>query len=434
MCKKIKLCLCFLFLVFLSFQFSKKSFAVNTFIDNFDNLNNWDIISNGFENSWFLEDSKLIGSVGSHGNSFILSKDNNYQGKFNITYKATNQVGIDQELLFGVNKNNPNFYLINVRFYEPGWPSDGANEVKLFNCFSFTSNICSQKAVQKISGFNLQKNKEYLFRLEVDGGQVKFYIDNILILDYLSGVTYSGNVGFWNWGGDYSGGVKNIFDDFIVEYGDFNTPTSTPIPTPTPTNTSTPTPTETPVPTETPTPTKTPIPTETPIPTPIPKNKKIFILPGLGASWNSEAIVFGANIDDDQWKMTPFVNNYDGLIELLENNDLVRNKDFYVWNYDWRKNLSDIESNFNEFVESKHLDNNDEIYLVGHSLGGLVARLWAVDNENNYEIKEVITLGSPHLGSLDSYSVWNGSEVLINKGISSVVFKICEKDLTNINN
>lgn len=198
------------------------------------------------------------------------------------------------------------------------------------------------------------------------------------------------------------------------------TPTSSPAPTLIPTPTSTPTPTQTP----TPTPTLTPTATPTPIPIPIVKNKKIFILPGLGASWNSKAMVFNDQVDDKEWRMTPFVNNYDGLIELLNNNELKKDIDYFVWNYDWRKSLSEIEGKFEEYINSKNLDQNDEVYLVGHSLGGLVARLWASDNLNNYEIKEVVTLGSPHLGSLETYSVWNGAEVLANKGISSVAFKI----------
>jgi len=433
----------------LIFKCPKKIQAIDIFSDTFENLNNWDVISNGFENSWYIEDSKLVGSVGYRGNSFLISKDSNFQNKFNITYKAINQIGVDQELLFGVNKNSPNFYLINVRFYEPGWTSDGANEVKLFNCFSFTTNSCTQKAVKKITDFSLQKNKEYNFRLEVDSGKVKFYIDNVLILDYVSSVNYGGNVGFWNWGGDYRLGVKNIIDDFSIEYGNFdipiftptptNEPTTTPTGTPIPTNT--PVPTETPIPTQTPMPTETPLPTETPIPTatliptatptaiptstpiPIEKKKKIFILPGLGASWNSRAIVYGDNVGDNDWKMTPFVNNYDGLIKLLEDNNMVRDVDYFIWNYDWRKPLSEIEIKFNNFVNTKNLSSNDDIYLIGHSLGGLVARLWSQDYQND-QVKEIITLGSPHLGSLDSYSVWNGGKVLNNKGVSSVVFKI----------
>lgn len=161
-------------------------------------------------------------------------------------------------------------------------------------------------------------------------------------------------------------------------------------------------------------------------PTPIPeeKHKKIFILPGLGASWSSEAIVYGKQVGDNDWKMTPFVNNYDGLIELLKNNGLEENKDFFVWNYDWRKSMSDIENKFNDFVNSKNLDNDDEVYLIGHSLGGVVARLWSQTNLDKFTIKEVIALGSPHLGSLNSYSVWNGGEVLKMDGLSSVAFQI----------
>jgi len=428
MYKKIKIRLSLFIFVILSFLIPYKSFASDSFVDNFYDINNWDTILNGSENSWLIENDRLVGSVGRGGNSFIITKKSNFGGKFNIAYKAINQVGVDQELLFGVNKSNPNYYVINVRFYEPGWTSDGANEVKLFNCFSFTTNSCTQKAVKKISGFNLEKNKEYSFRLEVDSGNVKFFIDNILVLDYLSNVNYNGNVGFWNWGGDYGNGVSNVFDDFIVEYGDFNTPTATPttIPTVIPTPTTEPTiiPTPTTEPTTMPTPTPTLIPTAIPTSVPIPKRKKIFILPGLGASWNSEAMVFGNNVGDNQWKMTPFVNNYDGLIELLENNELKKDIDYFVWNYDWRKSLGEIEAKFDSFIDSKNLDENDEIYLMGHSLGGLVARLWASDNLDNYEIKEVITLGSPHLGSLDSYSVWNGAEVFTTKGVSSVAFKI----------
>jgi len=181
-------------------------------------------------------------------------------------------------------------------------------------------------------------------------------------------------------------------------------------------------PTPTPTPTETPTPTPTNTPTLTP--TPVPPKKKIFILPGLGASWNSKAIVYNQQVNDNAWKMTPFVNNYDGLIEILEKNELIRDEDFFVWNYDWRKSISEIENKFNSFLESKNISENDEIYLVGHSLGGVVARLWGQDHKDDRRLKNIITLGSPHLGSLDSYSVWNGGKVVDSKGISSVAFQI----------
>ena len=122
--------------------------------------------------------------------------------------------------------------------------------------------------------------------------------------------------------------------------------------------------------------------------------------------------------------MTPFVNNYDGLIELLDKNELKKDKDYFMWNYDWRKSVSDIKSDFDDYLNGKNLSDSDDVYLIGHSLGGVVARLWAQDHSENSNIKKVITLGSPNMGSLDSYSVWNGGKVLKNNGLSSMVFNI----------
>ena len=102
---------------------------------------------------------------------------------------------------------------------------------------------------------------------------------------------------------------------------------------------------------------------------------KIIILPGLGASWNPEAILTGSTNPAHQWSMTPFVKNYDLLISGLEANGLVKNTDFYVWNYDWRKPLSQIVADFNVFVDSLNLEADQKFDLVGHSLGGLVARI-----------------------------------------------------------
>jgi len=241
------------------------------------------------------------------------------------------------------------------------------------------------------------------------------------------------------WFGNYisdSGGDWTTFslDNINISSASISslTPTVEPtvIPTITPTVEVTPTltPTSTPIPTEIPTIAPTLAPTLTPTPTPTPtevaRKKKVFVLPGLGASWNSRAIVYGENVGDGDWKMTPFVNNYDGVMELLDKNGLVKDRDYFVWNYDWRRPIEEIKNKFNSFVSSKNLTSNDDIYLVGHSLGGVVARLWAQENKDNGNIKQVVNLGSPNLGSLDTYSVWNGGEVLQYNGISSVAFQI----------
>jgi len=149
---------------------------------------------------------------------------------------------------------------------------------------------------------------------------------------------------------------------------------------------------------------------------------KVIILPGLGASWNAEAILTGSTSPSFQWSMTPFVRNYELLINGLENNGLIRNQDYYVWNYDWRKPLERIVNDFNNYVSSLNLNAGEKINLVGHSLGGLVARVWTQDNP--LRVEQTISLGSPHYGSLKAYEAWNGAKIGDSLDISSIALNV----------
>jgi len=136
------------------------------------------------------------------------------------------------------------------------------------------------------------------------------------------------------------------------------------------------------------------------------KSKKVIILPGLGASWNGEAMVYGSEVDDSSWKMTPFVKNYDSLKDYLEGESI----SYEVWNYDWRRPLSEIVESFSNYYSSV-ASSDEDVYLVGHSLGGLVARLWYQGLEEDGNLAGVITVGSPHLGSIKAYEAYNGGKL-----------------------
>lgn len=148
------------------------------------------------------------------------------------------------------------------------------------------------------------------------------------------------------------------------------------------------------------------------------EKNKIIILPGLGASWNPQAIMLNSTAPSNVWTMTPFVKNYDLLISGLERNGLVRGQDFYVWNYDWRKPLSQIVGDFNSYINSLNLITGQKIDLVGHSLGGVVSRIWTQDHASI--VDHVISLGSPHYGSLTAYEAWNGAKISDNLDIASI--------------
>ena len=154
-----------------------------------------------------------------------------------------------------------------------------------------------------------------------------------------------------------------------------------------------------------------PVPTlgpEDPTPTIIPK-KTIILIPGLLASWNRDAIIH--NIDQPQlnWKLNPIVNEYKGIIKTLENLGYEENKDLFVFAYDWRRPVLEIVDDLNNFVTGNKFPTTD-FQIVGHSLGGLVGRIYS-QKFNNSKINKLITVGSPHYGTSQSYKIVEAGEI-----------------------
>lgn len=136
---------------------------------------------------------------------------------------------------------------------------------------------------------------------------------------------------------------------------------------------------------------------------------KIIIIPGLFGSWNKEAIVYQQEVNSNAWQLNPLATDYDGLINTLVNLGLVKNQDYYVFAYDWRKSLAGIVADLDEFIKTQNLE-NEELNLVGHSLGGLVARAYLQESQNP-NVKKIITAGSPHQGVAQVYKALSAGEI-----------------------
>ncbi|KKR88234.1 MAG: Alpha/beta hydrolase fold protein, partial [Candidatus Wolfebacteria bacterium GW2011_GWB1_41_12] len=139
------------------------------------------------------------------------------------------------------------------------------------------------------------------------------------------------------------------------------------------------------------------LPTPTPTPTPaIPT----IILPGMGASWNYEAMVHSrTDIPDTEWKIAPFITLYNGIINAL-------GSDLLVYPYDWRRNIGDTANNLASFVDGQVP--SGKVNLVGHSMGGLVARAYAQNHPDR--VNKLVTVGSPYQGSVNVYRIWEGAD------------------------
>ena len=135
-----------------------------------------------------------------------------------------------------------------------------------------------------------------------------------------------------------------------------------------------------------------------------------IIVPGMGASWDFDALLNGTN--GTEWKIPDFVKVYDGLIGSFDNTDeYTLNQNLFVFTYDWRKPIDMIADDLKTYIADLPLEPGQKINLVGHSMGGLVARAYAQENESDNRINHMYLLGAPNNGTVKAYGTWEGAEI-----------------------
>ncbi len=135
----------------------------------------------------------------------------------------------------------------------------------------------------------------------------------------------------------------------------------------------------------------------------------IIIIPGLMASWNRDSIIHNIEKPQSEWKLNPIINEYKGIINTLKNLGYEENKNLFIFTYDWRKPVLSITDDLNNFLNQLSIT---KFQLIGHSLGGLVSRIYSQRyNYNNPNIDKLITVGSPHYGISQSYKIVEAGEI-----------------------
>ena len=373
----------FFFLLILPFVFLKTAYGNTYFNDNFKSgsLNKWTQNTGniGDTTSWFIQNDVLHGRVSSHGFSYLFANTNDLPQNYTLTAKVKNISGVDQQFVFRVSNDEKEYYLVDYRYNDPDWSQDN-NNIKVYKVYRdhyITLGVYPSELIPR--SFEISRNVNHEIKVTIEDNSIKAFFDNTLAVnvgDTVGDQIFIGDkVGLMTWGGDLNYVSENTFESVYIGDGLPDTP----------------------------------------------KNK-IIILPGLGASWNTEAILLGNTAPSFEWTMTPFVKNYNLLFDALEKNGLVRNKDFYVWNYDWRKPLNQIVNDFNNYVATLNLESDQKVDLVGHSLGGLVARLWTQDHQNI--VNQTMTLGSPHFGSVKAYEAWNGVKISDSVDVASIALNV----------
>lgn len=156
----------------------------------------------------------------------------------------------------------------------------------------------------------------------------------------------------------------------------------------------------------------------------------IVIIPGMFASWNGDALLHNTQTSFDLWKMNSAVSEYSPLLQTLQNKGRVLNTDVFIFPYDWRKSITQIAQDFDSFLTQKIWSTKRylPIQLIGHSLGGVVGRTFA-DMNPDKPIKQLVTAGSPHLGTVQSYKPLMSGEI----DRENTLMWLAEKLVLNLN-
>ena len=140
---------------------------------------------------------------------------------------------------------------------------------------------------------------------------------------------------------------------------------------------------------------------ENPLPGPSLTPDPVIIIPGILGSWekNGELVI------------DPVLHTYDDLINTFVLNGFELGKTIFPFPYEWREsNILTAGLLRNKINEVQAICECDKVDIVAHSMGGLVARYYIQSGLYENDVDQLVFLGTPHLGSVDSYLIWEGAD------------------------
>ena len=148
--------------------------------------------------------------------------------------------------------------------------------------------------------------------------------------------------------------------------------------------------------------------------------KPIVFVPGLFGSMGEE-IIPGTGA----WNFGMAASVYEPFIKSLEGLGYSHNKDLFIAYYDWRKDCSYISSHYLKKVidQAKKATKSNQVNVICHSMGGLVARAYAQGGTYENDIDNLIIIATPNAGAANAYYFWSGGELPYEGNIKSNLFR-----------
>ncbi len=127
----------------------------------------------------------------------------------------------------------------------------------------------------------------------------------------------------------------------------------------------------------------------------------VIILPGILGSWRWS--------EGSELELDPIFGSFDDLIETLDTNGYTRDENLFTFPYEWHESNVESALLLKAKIESILAERKwPRVDVVAHSMGGLVAREYIETLGGEGRVDQLVTLGTPQVGSPKSYLMWEG--------------------------
>lgn len=163
------------------------------------------------------------------------------------------------------------------------------------------------------------------------------------------------------------------------------------------------------------------------------KRHPVIIIPGILGSW--------PDMKTGKLVLDPIIHTYDDLWYALIEAGYTTGTNLFDFPYEWRRSnvitaqllkqkIADVK---NACVPSDIFDCT-KVDLIGHSMGGLVARQYIANSDYANDVDQLIFIATPHKGAPKAYAMWEGGYwgELIQDKFLAFIFRHESKKVTGI--
>ena len=145
----------------------------------------------------------------------------------------------------------------------------------------------------------------------------------------------------------------------------------------------------------------------------------IVFIPGLFGSLGDDVI---SGTGDFSFGFAE--NIYRPFIEILNSMGYTEGQNLFISYFDWKKPVLEAVTKYllPDIEYAKKKTGSSKVILLGHSLGGLLARAY-ISYFNPSSVEKLIMIGTPNLGAANAYCFWSGGVVPYPKIEDNILYR-----------